>query len=336
MKPKLADQAKGKWPSILAAIGVSRDHLTGRHGPCPLCSPGGAGTDRFRFDNKDGRGSFYCSQCGSGDGIEFVKRFLGVEFKDAAREIEKHVGSAAPIAIRQGRSADEVKREMNDIWKGSRPIGENPATVLWWSARVGLLPDSTELRSSQSLFCPGHGSWPGMVARVRDAEGKPINLHRTYLTPEGHKAAIPEPRRVMDAPLPKGCAVRLQPAAETMGIAEGLETAISCWLMFAIPTWAALTAENLTGWNPPEGVKRVMIFGDNDASLTGHWASYALAKRLRCAKAFESVEVKIPEAEGDDWNDVFRRLLAGEQAPHLHAESAHRMTLSHPQVQAAE
>lgn len=306
MKPKLADLAKGKWPSILAALGVEKEHLTGRHGPCPFCG----GKDRFRFDNKDGRGSWFCSQCGAGDGIEFAKRHLSVDFKEAAREIEKHIGAAPMIAVRQGRSADEVKREMADIWRGARGLGEHPATALWWAARVGVVPQSTELRGVRSLFCPGHGSWPGMVARIKDAEGNSVNLHRTYLTPEGQKAPIPEPRRVMDAPLPKGSAVRLAEPAETMGIAEGIETAEACFLLFAIPTWAALTAENMTGWQPPEGVRHVVVFGDNDKSLTGHWASYALARRLRSLKKFASVEVRIPDIEGDDWNDVLQRQMA--------------------------
>lgn len=307
----LSQLAKGKWPGILAAIGVEARFLSRRHGPCPFCG----GKDRFRFDDRDGRGTFYCSQCGSGDGVEFVKRHLNVDFKAAAKEIEKHIGSAPVIAIRQGRSVEEVRREMNDIWLGGKPLGELQATTMWWSQRVGSLPDTTELRSARSLFCPGHGSWPGMVALVRDLAGKPVNLHRTYLTPEGHKAPIPEPRRVMDAPLPKGAAVRLVPARDELGIAEGIETAEACFLMFGVPTWAALTAENLTGFVPPEGVKRLIIFGDNDRTWTGHWAAYALGRKLRCSEPWKStleVEIRHPEIEGDDWNDVFLRILTGK------------------------
>ena len=38
-------------------------------GTCPMCG----GKDRFRFDDKGGRGTWICSQCGAGDEIELVK-----------------------------------------------------------------------------------------------------------------------------------------------------------------------------------------------------------------------------------------------------------------------
>ena len=56
--------ARGRWPEILAALaGLSGEQLSNRHQPCPLC----AGTDRYRFDDKDGSGSWFCNQCGGKD-----------------------------------------------------------------------------------------------------------------------------------------------------------------------------------------------------------------------------------------------------------------------------
>ena len=60
-KPRTIDQASGKWQGILAALGVDEYFLSGKHRPCPLCK---SGKDRFRFDDKEGTGSFFCSQCG--------------------------------------------------------------------------------------------------------------------------------------------------------------------------------------------------------------------------------------------------------------------------------
>jgi putative DNA primase/helicase len=270
------------------------------------------GADRFRFDDKDGRGTYFCSQCGPGDGVEFVKRFLGVDFKEAAREIEKHLG-VEQVKIRSGRSPGQVRDEMNAIWTKAHPIERVEAVMLWWARRIGDAPNCPDLRATSALYCHPHGHFPGMVALVRDVEGKPVNLHRTYLAGGGFKADIPEPRRVMDTGLPRGCAVRLSAPTETLGIAEGLETAEACRLMFGVPTWAALNAPNLAEWAPPEGVKRVVIFGDHDVSFTGQWAAYALAKRLRAKKTLE-VEVRLPDRSGDDWNDVLmRRLSASEE-----------------------
>jgi phage/plasmid primase-like uncharacterized protein len=44
-------------------------------------------------------------------------------------------------------------------------------------------------------------------------------------------------------------------------------------------------------WNPPDGVEKVIIYGDNDKSFAGQAAAYKLANRL---SAKLSVEVKFP------------------------------------------
>lgn len=301
MKPKITDAAKGKWPAILQKLGIEERFLVNRHGPCPVCG----GKDRFRFDDKGGRGTWFCTQCGSGDGIELLKRVHGWEFKQAAREVEQHVGTAAPIPIRHGRTAEQVKTEMNAIWASGVRLCDVPEAEAWWYARLGELPVCADLRAHHALRCPGHDKYPAMVALVRDSDGKPVNLHRTFLGTGGSKADIAEPRRVMDTTLPKGCAVRLSAHASKIGVAEGIETAAACQKLFDVPTWALLNAQNLSGWTPPPGVSEVVIYGDNDRSLTGHWASYTLARRLIGAGPWR-VEVKIPERIGWDWNDVLQ------------------------------
>lgn len=301
MRPKIGDEAQGKWRSILPQVGVSRDFLTGKHGPCPICPE--PGKDRFRFTDRGGRGEWICSKCGAGDGVSLVMKINGWEFREAARAIGKLVGSASVIQIRTGRAPDDVRKEMNTIWRSGRPLDEVQATSMWWQYRTGVLPLSKDLRGVNSLYCQGAGHHPAMIALVRDLEGKPINMHRTYLDDLGHKADIPEPRRVMDIAMPKGCAVRLADHAEILGIAEGLETSVCCQQMFEMPVWAALNARNMSEWTPPEGVQKVVIFGDNDRSYTGQWASYNLAMKLTVKKI--EVEVRIAPTDGMDWNDVY-------------------------------
>lgn len=63
------EAASGRWGSILRALGVQEQFLDRRHGPCPACG----GRDRFRFDDKNGSGSFYCSHCGAGDGFTLIQ-----------------------------------------------------------------------------------------------------------------------------------------------------------------------------------------------------------------------------------------------------------------------
>jgi putative DNA primase/helicase len=66
---KLRDHTTGRWPMILASLGVAPEYLRNRHMPCPGCG----GHDRFRFDDKGGCGTFICGQGGeaiSGDAPE--------------------------------------------------------------------------------------------------------------------------------------------------------------------------------------------------------------------------------------------------------------------------
>jgi putative DNA primase/helicase len=100
-----------------------------------------------------------------------------------------------------------------------------------------------------------------------------------------------------------GAAIRLTPASQVLGIAEGIETALSVMELFEVPCWSCVSAGGIESFEPPPGVKEVLIFGDNDLSYTGQAAAYLAAKRLRL-KGYET-EVHIPDAVGD-WLDVLQ------------------------------
>ncbi len=110
----LKDRAVGRWKGILPSLGIPSKALTNRHGPCPMCG----GKDRFRFDDKGGRGTWFCSHCGAGDGIELVKRFQNCEFKDAARLIEQHYPRRSDPQRRQEAGTDRCAEAAGD----DRPV----------------------------------------------------------------------------------------------------------------------------------------------------------------------------------------------------------------------
>jgi putative DNA primase/helicase len=294
--PKIQDQAKDRWPSLLPLCGVPKDLLTGRHVACPFCDK-----KNFRFDDKEGRGTWICT-CGSGSGIDLLMQFNGWDFKTVVVEVRKHVGTAPIVQVRRGPPDEQIKQDMNRIWASGVPLDRLDATSRWWDLRVGSVPTCKDLRAVANLKYVGRESMPAMVALVRDVDGKPINLHRTYLKGNGEKADVDEPRRLMPGELPRGAAVRLSAHEDVLGVAEGIETAIAAQMLFGLPCWATLTANRLGEWDPPPGVTRVKIFGDNDRSHTGHAAAFRLSWRLRLKKI--ETEVLFPDREGWDWNDV--------------------------------
>ena len=58
MNEALRDRARGRWHGLLPSLGVDSRYLTGKHTGCPICREG---SDRFRFDDKGGAGTWICS-----------------------------------------------------------------------------------------------------------------------------------------------------------------------------------------------------------------------------------------------------------------------------------
>jgi putative DNA primase/helicase len=301
-KLPLRDRAQGRWLGILPALGISQSFLTGKHGPCPLCG----GKDRWRWDNREGRGTWICSKCGAGDGIALLMQKNGWEFREAAEHIDTVIGSASADAPKRQRSDREKRDAMSRLWRSSEAIEADDPVGRYLARRVGLTSFPSCLRTAFSArYQSDRPSFhPAMIAMVTGPDGAPSILHRTYLTADGRKASVNAPRRLMPGTVAKGAAIRLAPAGDALGIAEGIETALSASALFGVPCWAAVNAGMLTAWQPPPEVRRILIFGDNDASYTGQAAAYALARRLR-SEGF-IVDVEVPAEPEADWNDVHR------------------------------
>jgi putative DNA primase/helicase len=248
------------------------------------------GKDRFRFDDREGKGTWICSKCGSGDGAELVKRIKGVEFKEAARMIE---GAAGKAGVRQSWAPKSATRdELNMLWKRARSITSTSVVGRYLMHRCGSIPNSNVLRENGNEML-------AIVSGHNTDERNGVTLHRTMI---GFGNEV-QWRRLMPGRLPDNVAIRLAPAVQCMGIAEGIETALSASALFEVPVWAALSAPLLKKWRPPAGITKVIIFGDNDSNFTGQEAAYSLARSLA---GDVEVEVKIPSIPGWDWNDVQR------------------------------
>jgi putative DNA primase/helicase len=143
---------------------------------------------------------------------------------------------------------------------------------------------------------------PALIAKFVSHDAKGWTLHTTFLNADGSKADVPKPRKLAPLAVPLGGAVRLASSAETMGVAEGIETALSASQLFDVPVWAALSAGALIKWQPPARTRCVLIFGDCDEGFAGQAAAYTLAHKL--AGRGLAIEVRLPPDIGSDWNDV--------------------------------
>lgn len=290
--------ANGKWLGILAEFGIEREFLQNKHGPCPLCG----GKDRFRFDNKNGGGSYYCAGCGPGDGMSLAMKFTGKSFAETAKEIDKMIDHVARVESIPTRKDPAIL--LNKIYSGSQaPKG---TLVEKYLSGRGL-----ELPESDVLFNPSVGyyedgryvcSLPAMISVFRDPQRVPNTMHITYLSQDGKKASVKAPKKIMT---PKtqmaGGSVQLCAPGSDLGIAEGIETALAASQLDDLPVWAALNSKMLEKFEPPEGVETVHIYADADMNYAGQSAAYKLAHTLSL-KGFKALVI-VPEGYGD-WNDV--------------------------------
>jgi putative DNA primase/helicase len=123
-----------------------------------------------------------------------------------------------------------------------------------------------------------------MVAIFHGANGHPATLHVTYLRSDGcAKASVPSPRKIMAVPVrgaTKGGAIHLyEPRAGILGIAEGVESALSLHLLQKLPTWSSYCADNLAAAHLPKDLSELYIAVDLAESGKGENVAWLTSVR---------------------------------------------------------
>jgi putative DNA primase/helicase len=181
------------------------------------------------------------------------------------------------------------------IWETARHAAGTVVEKYLLGRGIGLLPPT--LRASDA----------GMIAAVYAPDGNVIAIQTTFLTADGKRASGVVPR-INQGALGRG-AVRLAAASEALGLAEGIETALSAMQLFDVPVWAALGAQRMDRVAIPPEVRELFIFADNDGP------GRAAAERTAYAHRFRKVHLRYPPS-GNDWND-FLISNRGDPVPNL-------------------
>jgi putative DNA primase/helicase len=240
-----------------------------------------------------------------------LRCFAGCEFVDILDEL-KHRGLVNDNGIRRHTAEirpfkprePEPDPEALDIW--AEAVEPHHTFVQEYLERRGitLLP--------QSICCQINR--PAMVAAVQRPDGKIIAVQQTWLTRAGKKAGITPPRITTGA-LGTG-AVRLGARTDIMGLAEGIETALSAMMLTGMTVWATLGAARLPSvWVPPE-IRELHIFSDNDEA--GRRAAKLAAEAHRLVR---TVVPRFPPDQCKDYND-YLNLIADRDGRDLLPEGA--------------
>ena len=143
---------------------------------------------------------------------------------------------------------------------------------------------------------------PAMFAAITNPEGKHVAIHRTFLASNGNGKADIKPARKVTGQYGNGPTIRLMPAAPMMGIAEGIETALSAARLFRMPVWSVICATGMESFRPPVECRHLVVFADRD-----HHGRGLRAAEYLCDSLSIPTEIKLPDEPGTDWNDVLVR-----------------------------
>jgi DNA primase len=302
-------------------------------GSCPFHSPDAHPS--FAVIPSDQR--FRCYACGAtGDAIEYLRRTKGLDFHQAVAQLSSAGHSVSPglrpPARRAAGSLPGIPKHVGELWAGadapriaefylqSRGLlrrGALPAALrghsrVLYSEPCGEVKPIVE--PSWRTWRDPDGQWwkaqhrPAILAAVTDTDGQITALQRIWCErryvvdasqsgPQDARAVGIAARKKTIGRLGNG-AVRLAPAGPTLGLAEGVESALAAAALFRVPVWATCGSGRLHSIALPACVERVLIFADRGA------AGEAAAERAIAAYSPERLcSAVFPEPRFGDFND---------------------------------
>ncbi|UOO93567.1 DUF7146 domain-containing protein [Vitreoscilla stercoraria] len=341
----IAHHAIGQWHYVLTALGVPAQSLTNKHQPCPACG----GKDRFRFDDKQGKGTFICSHMDGlgGDGFALVQHVYGCDIKEAMRLVAGVLGmtEANPLPERktppqppQQPQKDHLaslcrlwaKAEANQHHTGIKTYlqgrGLDVAAIAPALGNLGFVEALDYWESDQNGQNHFIGQFPAIVAKFESVDGQLTGLHRTYLNSD-HTAKLNMPNPFFTGRLlnpkkmmarfsgsNKGAAIHLTPADNRLAVCEGIENATAVYQLTKLPVWACGAANGMASMAIPDTVKELFIFADTDANQTGIKAARELQKRaLRQGIKVRLWESGINGMDVLDMLDTVKKLQEAQQ-----------------------
>ncbi len=232
-----------------------------------------------------------------------VRTLLGIP-----RQTGERRRSAAPVPTLSSEPTDRDRTARAlAIWsKSQHPRGTPVEPYL---ARRGLgLPDGAAREAIRfHPCCPFAGQRvPAMVCLVRDVlTNRPKAIHRTALSPDGHKVKVEGHDRLSLGPVAGG-AIKLTPDEEVtscLGVGEGVETTLSLRTTPEFgpsPVWSLISAGGIEHLPVLPGIESLWIAVDHDPA--GLQAARAAAQRWQ-ASGREAFLIT-PSAPRADLNDL--------------------------------
>ena len=287
--------ADKEW-QVLSHFGF--EHTGLKHVDCPICG----GKKKFRLNEYNGSAMYICT-CGSGGLFKLLQETTGRDFKSLADEIDRVFGNNQNPneyekpkvnerlinCVNRFRSIEKLEGTQGEEYLNNRGITQLPVGGVKYSPK--------ELHTDVDRY------FGCMYAIASNEYGEAIQRHLTYL--DGNKKVdLDRDRKMLSLQEYSGSiAVKLFPVKSTLGIAEGIETALSAHQLYKLPVWSALNATLLKKFKAPAGVNTLVIYADNDKNGTGLNAAFECGNKNLLSNN-DVVKVLIRWPELPDFNDM--------------------------------
>ncbi|MFA5951986.1 MAG: toprim domain-containing protein [Hyphomicrobium sp.] len=245
-----------------------------------------------------------------GDLLDIIRTTCGYSrLSDVLAEARRFLSEPQPLPPQlphaPHQSPASRREAARKLFKMARPLRGTPAELYLQSRALTGFQSETALRYHPSCYHRADHdgpltTWPALLAAVTDLSGTMTGLQRTWLTEQGAKAPLEDPRRARGEL--QGHAVRFGPPGPVLIAGEGIETVLSIrTLCPSLPAAAALTAIHLSMLILPPALKRLYIARDNDP------AGERAAERLSEQADASGIEPIILAPHHDDWNTDLRQ-----------------------------
>ncbi|ATU99127.1 primase-helicase zinc-binding domain-containing protein [Aeromonas salmonicida] len=281
--------AQGQWRDVLTANGINLP--SGRHhGACPLCM---AGKDRFRFDDKEGRGTWVCNQCGAGDGLSLYQQATEQSMSEAIRSLASYLGLSGQMTptdharIEKQRQKAAKEAEQQQAKEASQREAAAALAQQMELEAVGCMAEQVPYLARKGLSGfgvevlardYGHHKAGSLLVVLFNIDG--VTTSAEIIDSEGRKMALAGGQK-------KGSAAYIEPLGDSLpddaaycGVAEGYATGLSVRALTGWPVFCGMSkaglmdAARIARYNCPAA--QILICGDVGAEVEAEQAAQAV------------------------------------------------------------
>lgn len=188
---QVRDAALGRWKDLVfPAFGIQVPAKRNQHGPCPICG----GKDRFRCDDKQGKGTWICNHCKAGDGFALIEKSRSMSYSSVLQEVGAVLGLSAETKVteedrkRWKERAESLAKAAEREEREAQEAAAKRAARIWSAQSVERDCPYIERKMVKQFGCKINGKG-NLIVPLFDRDGKIWNIQEIHA--DGYKPFLP-------------------------------------------------------------------------------------------------------------------------------------------------